>query len=95
MTGILAAMQHSPSDVPAIRTERVELASMSLAFMQALVAGDHDAATREMGAALPRDLRAQLGSFLGYRIPTSRPTPRASRGWGGRSSGPTPTGVAR
>ena len=84
MTGILAAMQHSPSDVPAIRTERVELVSMSLAFMQALAAGDHDAATREMGAALPRDLRAQLGSFLGYRIPTLEANP-ASQPWLGRA----------
>ena len=95
MTGILAAMQHSPSDVPAIRTERVELASMSLAFMQALVAGDHDAATREMGAALPGTcVRSSVASSATGSRP-SRPTPRASRGWGGRSSGPTPTGVAR
>ena len=84
MTGILAAMQHSPSDVPAIRTERVELASMSLAFMQALVAGDQDAATCEIGAALPGDLRAQLGNFLTHRIPALEADP-ASQPWLGRA----------
>jgi [ribosomal protein S5]-alanine N-acetyltransferase len=84
VTGILAAMQHRPSDVPAIRTERVELVSMSLAFMKALAAGDIDAATREMDAALPRDLRAQLGSFLSYRIPALEADP-ASQPWLGRT----------
>ena len=84
MTGILAAMQHRRSDVPAIRTERVELVSMSLAFMKALAAGDIDAATREMDAALPRDLRAQLGSFLSYRIPALEADP-ASQPWLGRT----------
>ena len=84
MTGILAAMQHRSSDVPAIRTERVELVSMSLAFMQALVAGDQDAATCEIGATLPRDLRAQLGNFLTHRIPALEADP-ASQPWLGRA----------
>ena len=84
MTGILAAMQQRPSDVPAIRTERVELVSMSLAFMKALAAGDMDAATREMDAALPRDLPAQLASFLSYRIPALEADP-ASQPWLGRT----------
>jgi ribosomal-protein-alanine N-acetyltransferase len=84
VTGIPAAMQHRPSDVPAIRTERVELVSMSLAFMKALAAGDIDAATREMDAALPPDLREQLGNFLNYRIPALEADP-ASQRWLGRT----------
>ncbi len=49
-------MENRQPVVASIRTERVELVSMSLAFMQALVAGDLDTATREMGADLPADL---------------------------------------
>jgi ribosomal-protein-alanine N-acetyltransferase len=75
---------HDPQIVPAIRTRRVELVSMSLAFMQALLAGDLDAATREAGAALPPDLREQLRNFLAYRIPALETDP-ASRPWLGRT----------
>ena len=84
MTGILPAMQPRSPDVPAIRTERVELVSMSLAFMQALLAGDQDAAAREMGAALPPGMREDLRNFLGYRIPALEADP-ASRPWLGRA----------
>jgi ribosomal-protein-alanine N-acetyltransferase len=84
VTGILAAMQHRPPDVPAIRTERVELVSMSLAFMQALVAGDLDAAAREIGADLPPGMREDLRNFLGYRIPALEADP-ASQPWLGRA----------
>ena len=84
MTGILTVMQHRPSDVPSIHTERVELVSMSLAFMTILAAGDIDAAAREMNAALPRDLRTQLANFLSYRIPALEADP-ASQPWLGRT----------
>jgi len=84
VTGILPAMQPRSPDVPAIRTERTELVSMSLAFMQALVAGDQDAAARELGAALPPGMREDLRNFLGYRIPVLEADP-ASQPWLGRA----------
>ena len=71
-------------EVPAIRTERLELVSMSLPFMRALAAGDLEAASRELGAALPGDLAQDLASFLAYRIPTLTANP-SSRPWLGRS----------
>jgi len=77
-------MQDHSAPVPAIRTERVELVSMSLPFMQALVAGDQDAAAREIGAALPPGMREDLASFLGYRIPALEADP-ASQPWLGRA----------
>lgn len=77
-------MQDHSSPVPPIRTERVDLVSMSLPFMQALVAGDLDAAAREMGAALPPGMRENLAHFLGYRIPALEADP-ASQPWLGRA----------
>lgn len=84
MTGILAAMEPRPLEVPAIRSERVELVSMSLTFMRALVAGDLDVAAREMGATLPPGMRADLANFLGFRIPDLEANP-ARQPWLGRS----------
>ncbi len=74
---------HSPS-VAAIRTERVELVSMSLPFMRALKAGHQDAAARELGAALPPGMREDLSNFLRYRIPALEADP-ASQPWLGRA----------
>jgi len=76
-------MPADPTDTLVIRTPRVELVAMSLAFMQALVAGDPETASREMNAQLPADLREQLGHFLDYRIPSLTADP-ASRPWLGR-----------
>ncbi len=56
------------TDVPAIRTPRFELVSMSLPFMQTLLAGDIPAAEAEIGAAIPPDLPEQLDHFLQFRI---------------------------
>jgi RimJ/RimL family protein N-acetyltransferase len=56
-------------DVPSIRTERLELVSMSMAFMRALQARDVETAAREIGAAVPDDMPADLADFLAYRIP--------------------------
>lgn len=81
--GILLPMPADPPDTLAIRTPRVQLPAMSLAFMEALVAGDRDEAVREMDAALPADLREQLGHFLDYRIPSLKADPE-SRPWLGR-----------
>lgn len=77
-------MQDHSSPVPAIRTERVELASMSLSFMRALVAGNQTAAAREIGAALPPGMREDLAGFLGYRIPALEADP-GSQPWLGRA----------
>lgn len=81
---MLGRMQQRSSDVSAIRTERVELVSMSLAFMRALAAGDLDAAAHEMGASLPEGMREDLRNFLAYRIPTLEADP-ASQAWLGRA----------
>lgn len=77
-------MQDHSSSVPAIRTERVELVSMSLPFMQALVAGDEDAAAHEIAAELPPRMREDLTHFLSYRIPALEADP-ASQPWLGRA----------
>lgn len=81
---MLATMQHPPPDVPPIRTERLELVSMSLAFMQALAAGHEDAAAHEMGATLPQGMREDLANFLSYRIPDLE-ADAGSQPWLGRS----------
>ncbi len=80
--GILRLMPADRSDA-LIRTPRVELHSMSLAFMEALVARDGETAEREMNAQLPADLREQLGHFLDYRIPSLTADP-GSWPWLGR-----------
>ncbi len=54
--------------VPAIRTPRLELVSMSIPFMRALVAHDLDAAAREIGAEVPATLTEDLQDFLRYRL---------------------------
>jgi [ribosomal protein S5]-alanine N-acetyltransferase len=77
-------MRNDPSTVPAIRTERTELVSMSLAFMQALMAGDLDGASREMQATLPPDMPEDLRNFLSYRIPDLEADP-ARQPWLGRA----------
>lgn len=51
-----------------IPTRRFELVSMSLPFMQLLLAGDREAAEIEIGASVPLDLRDNLDSFLQFRI---------------------------
>jgi RimJ/RimL family protein N-acetyltransferase len=81
--GTLAPMENRQPVVASIRTERVELVSMSLAFMQALVAGDLATATLEMGADLPADLAEDLHNFLHYRIHSLEADP-SIRPWLGR-----------
>ena len=41
---------------------------MSEPFMRALLAGDREAAGREIGAAVPEGLRAGLEDFRRYRL---------------------------
>ena len=64
-----------PAGVPPIPTPRFELVSMSLTFMRLLRAGDFEAASREMGVAVPPDLRDGLIDFLDYRIPALEADP--------------------
>lgn len=56
-------------DVPSIPTERLELVSMTMAFMRAVAAHDLAAAARELGAEVPSDLPDDLEHFLAHRIP--------------------------
>jgi RimJ/RimL family protein N-acetyltransferase len=71
-------------DVPPIRTERLELVSMSVPFMEALGHGDVAAATRAIGAIVPPWLPEQLEHFVQYRLATLRVTPSAQP-WLGRA----------
>jgi len=65
--------------VAPIPTVRFELVSMSMAFMQALVARDLTAAQSEIGAIVPENMPDTLDHFLQYRIadmtddPTTQP----------------------
>jgi ribosomal-protein-alanine N-acetyltransferase len=54
--------------VPPVRSERLELESMSVPFMRALLARDLAAAEREMDAHVPAWLPDQLDNFLQYRL---------------------------
>src|SRR5688500_20139768 len=72
------------TDVAAIRTPRFELVSMSLPFMQTLLAGDIAAAEAEIGATIPPDLADQLDHFLQFRIADLTVDPSAQP-WLGRA----------
>ena len=54
--------------VPPIPTERFELVSMSMGFMECLVARDLVGAEAEIGAIVPDDLPDTLDNFLQFRI---------------------------
>jgi RimJ/RimL family protein N-acetyltransferase len=69
--------------VPIIRTARLELVSMTLPFMEALLDGDTDSASSEIGAEVPENLRDHLEDFLRYRLAQVRADP-AIRRWLGR-----------
>jgi RimJ/RimL family protein N-acetyltransferase len=57
---------------------------MSVAFMEALAIGDLEGAAREIGAAVPPWLPAQLDDFLQYRLAQLAADP-SIRGWLGRA----------
>ena len=57
-----------PAEIATIRTPRMELVSMSIPFMRALVDRDRAAAEREIGATIPDDLPEQLERFVRYRL---------------------------
>ena len=58
----------APAPVPSIRSPRLELVSMSIPFMRALVAGDLAAASRELGADVPSGMPGDLVNFLEFRL---------------------------
>ena len=78
------ASEARDGSVPPIRTERLELASMTVPFMQALVARDLGAAEREIGAHVPAWLPDQLDDFLQYRLAQLAVDP-SIREWLGRA----------
>lgn len=55
-------------DVPAIKTARFELVSMSMRFMRLLLARDLEGAADEIGATIPADMADRLDNFLQFRI---------------------------
>jgi RimJ/RimL family protein N-acetyltransferase len=57
-----------PAEIPTIRTARLELVSLSIACMRALMARDLAAAERELGAAIPDGTPDNLDHFLRYRL---------------------------
>lgn len=69
--------------VPIIRTARLELVSMTLPFMEALLEGDAAAAGSAIGAEVSETLRDHLEDFLRYRLAQVRADP-AIRRWLGR-----------
>ena len=71
-------------DVPSIESERLRLVSMSIPFMEALVAGDLEAAAGEIGAHVPAWLPVQLDHFLQYRLAQLAVDP-SIRPWLGRA----------
>jgi ribosomal-protein-alanine N-acetyltransferase len=70
--------------VPPIPTERFELVSMSLRFMELLLERDLDAAELEIGAIVPLDLPDTLDNFLQFRIADLSVDPEAQP-WLGRA----------
>ena len=73
----------SEAVVPDIRTARLDLAVMSLAFLQAIEAGDLGTASREVGAPFPPSLAEDLVDFARLRIPDLAADPRVQP-WLGR-----------
>jgi len=75
-----------PSDpgVDVIRTPRLELMLMSVPFMEALQRRDVEAASRELGAAVPMWMADELQDFLNYRLGQLRQDPSV-REWLGRA----------
>ena len=71
-------------DVPPIRTRRFELVSMTLRFMQLLLARETAAAAAEMGAELPDGMAEDLDNFLQFRIADLSVDP-AAQPWLGRA----------
>ena len=70
--------------VPPIGTPRLELVSMSVPFMRALVARDLAAAAEELGADVPAGMPDDLENFLRYRLAQMEVDPSIGQ-WLGRA----------
>lgn len=71
-------------DIAAIPTPRLELVSMSVPFMEALVGHDLAAASKEIGATVPAWVADELENFLNFRLGQLRVDPTI-RVWLGRA----------
>jgi ribosomal-protein-alanine N-acetyltransferase len=69
--------------VETIQTPRLELVSMSVAFMRALQARDLETADREAGALVPPEFPEHLDDFIRYRLSQLEADP-SIRQWLGR-----------
>jgi RimJ/RimL family protein N-acetyltransferase len=69
--------------VETIRTQRLELVSMTTAFMHALQARDYETASREAGALVPPGFAEHLDDFFRYRLSQLDADP-SIRQWLGR-----------
>ena len=78
-----APSQATDQPVETIRTPRLELVSMSSAFMRALQARDLVAAAREVDAFVPEGLADDLDDFIRYRLAQLEADP-SIRKWLGR-----------
>jgi [ribosomal protein S5]-alanine N-acetyltransferase len=83
-----------PVDIPPIQTERLELRSMSIPFMRALVSRDLATAEAEIGAVLPVGFPDHLDAFLAFRLAQLDDDP-AIRPWLGRVMVMTEAGIPR
>lgn len=81
------------ADAP-IHTPRLELVSMSVPFMETLAGHDLDGAAREIGAAVPAWMAAELEHFLQFRLRQLAADP-AIRPWLGRAMVLTDDGGTR
>ena len=67
-------------DVPRIHAERIDLVSMSPAFMEALIAGRREDAEAALGAAIPDEWPSEHDeSFLGRRLEQMQSEPEVQR----------------
>jgi [ribosomal protein S5]-alanine N-acetyltransferase len=84
LADVAGAMMPRVPEVPIIPTPRFELVSMSVPFMQALLARDLASASTLIGAGVPDDLPDRLDGFLQFRIADLAEDPEAQP-WLGRA----------
>lgn len=77
-------MTEPTADIAPIRTPRLTLESMSVAFMEALARHDLETAAREAGAKVPAWMADELEHFLKFRLAQLAADP-SIREWLGRA----------